>query len=132
MNNGKRTRILVLDDDKAILTAFSCLMQSIAHDYDVEFFGTPQKALEAVTLRPGDFDLVMTDIRMPGMDGLVFAESIRKVHPEVAIIFMTAYACEDFAIKVTKFRKATYLEKPFHLETVLKQTVPSLLASAAD
>ena len=123
----KKIRILVLDDDKTILTAFSCLMQSIAHDYEVEFFGSPQKALQELTARPDEFDVVMTDIRMPGMDGLAFAESVRVVLPNVAIIFMTAYACEDFSKKVTKFKNASYLEKPFHLETILKDTVPKLI-----
>lgn len=122
-----KIKILVLDDDKTILTAFSCLIQSLPYEYDVEFFSNPQKALEAIVSRPTDFKVIMTDIRMPGMDGIAFAESVRAVSPELPIIFMTAYVSEDFSRKAVRFKKAIYLEKPFHLETILRETVPNLL-----
>ena len=122
-----KIKILVLDDDKTILTAFSCLIQSLPYNYDVEFFGNSQLALQAVTERPGEFKLIMTDIRMPGMDGIAFAEAVRALQPELPIIFMTAYVSEDFSRKAVRFKKAIYLEKPFHLETILRETVPNLL-----
>ncbi len=124
--NGK-TRILVLDDDKSILTAFACLMPSLSDGYEVDYRLKPAEALEEITRQPDKYQLVMTDIRMPGMDGLEFAEALPRVAPALPIVFMTAYTSEDFQKRSVKFKKVVYLEKPFHLETVLKETIPALL-----
>ena len=122
-----KTRIMVLDDDKSILTAFACLMPSLSDTYDVDYRLKPTEALDEIVREPAKYQLIMTDIRMPGMDGLQFAESVRKIAPNLPIVFMTAYTSEDFHKKAIKFQKVVYLEKPFHLETILKETIPTLL-----
>ena len=122
-----KTRIMVLDDDKSILTAFKCLMPSLSNSYEVDYRLQPSEALDEILRDPARYQLIMTDIRMPGMDGLQFAQSVRNIAPELPIIFMTAYTSEDFQKKAVKFQKVVYLEKPFHLETILKETIPTLL-----
>lgn len=131
MKGNEKIRIMVLDDDKSILTAFACLMPSLSEDYEVEYCLKPELALAEITKDPSRFQLIMTDIRMPGMNGIEFAESVRKIAPDLPIIFMTAYTSEDFQKKVVKFKRVVYLEKPFHLETILKETIPALLSSVA-
>ena len=124
----EKTRIMVLDDDKSILTAFACLMPSLSDGYQVEYRLQPQAALDEIAKEPAKFQLIMTDIRMPGMDGMEFARKVRGVAPEIPIIFMTAYTSEDFQKNAVKFKRVVYLEKPFHLETILKETIPALLS----
>ncbi len=131
MKESAKIRIMVLDDDKSILTAFACLMPSLSDGYEVEYRLKPDAALEEISKEPQKYQLIMTDIRMPGMNGIEFAESVREVAPALPIIFMTAYTSEDFQKRAVKFKRVVYLEKPFHLETILKETIPTLLGSTA-
>ncbi len=130
MKGSEKVRIMVLDDDKSILTAFACLMPSLSDNYEVEYRLKPDEALDEIKADPAKYQLVMTDIRMPGLNGLEFAESVRTIAPELPIVFMTAYTSEDFQKRASKFKRVAYLEKPFHLETILKETIPLLLNAA--
>jgi DNA-binding NtrC family response regulator len=120
-----KARLLILDDEKDILSAFAGLLQRFS--YDAKLFSDPAKALEKIALDPASIDLVMTDIRMPSLDGISFVKTIRSLCPKLPIIFMTAYDTDEVRDQVKCFDKVVFLEKPFVLEKVFTETIPSLL-----
>ena len=66
-----------------------------------------------------DFDVVLTDLRMPGQDGLAFLEQIHERHEAVAVIVMTAYGTVESAVEAMRLGAYDYLEKPFATEELL-------------
>lgn len=75
------------------------------------------------------YDVILMDIRMPGEDGLTIAKAIKKTHPDIRIIMLTAYADFDFAVRAIKFGADDYLLKPTRpheieklIENILKQS----------
>jgi len=91
-------RVLVVDDEPKIcelLEAFLC-----AEGYQVESAPTGQGAL--VRLESGRYDLVMTDIKMPGMDGFELARRIREMDQEIPLVVITGYATVDTAVQALR------------------------------
>jgi len=122
-------KILILDDEKQIIKVFSLLMEQ--YNYDVDSFEDPEKALGAVTSNPSLYDAVISDIRMPKMDGVEFAKKIRSVSPSLPIILMTGYMKDDLKDEVAKLQKVVLLQKPFPLKETLETLLPKLLGERA-
>lgn len=122
----RRIKVLVVDDEKAILQAFSTRMRQF--NYEMELFLNPAAALEALALNPSGYQLVITDMRMPQMDGLTFLKTLRSLCPNLPVIFMTGYVTEEIEKAVAQYKKIVFLEKPFPLEKIFKETIPQLLA----
>jgi len=74
-------------------------------------------ALAAVEREP--FDLVLTDVRLPGVDGITLFRRARRAQPDAAIVLMTAYATADDAVEVMREGARDYLQKPFEMEELL-------------
>ena len=118
-------RIAVIDDERLLLQVFSSLMRQ--HHYHADFFSDPLKALDAIVGNPGRYQLVISDIRMPELDGIVFAKKIRLVLPELPIMFMTGDMSEQVRQAALSLGNVTFLEKPFPLEATLRQAIPKFL-----
>ena len=82
-------RIAIVDDDHMLLGVFSSLMKR--SNFHTHFFLDAVKALEKISEIKGHYNLVISDIRMPNMDGLEFARKIRSIEPNLPIILMTGY-----------------------------------------
>ncbi|MCA1797330.1 MAG: sigma-54 dependent transcriptional regulator, partial [Geobacteraceae bacterium] len=95
--------------------------------YKVESFTSPFKAIE--TFQPGSYDLVISDIKMPGMDGLEVLQKIRALDQHVPVIMITAYATVETSIQA--LRKGAYdmLTKPFEPEELLYRVKNALHAN---
>ena len=114
--------ILVVDDLPALREMLS---QSLASEgYRVATAGSGEEALARV--EEEDFDVIVTDIVMPGLDGLEVLERSRVLSPRAAVIVMTAYAALDTAIAALRRGASDYLEKPFSVD-LLKERVQRLL-----
>ena len=75
---------------------------------------TCRKGEEAVELlKEGGFDVVITDLKMPGMDGLQAMEALAEVDPDLSMIMATAYSTVDSAVKAMKLGAVDYIRKPF-------------------
>jgi len=122
-----RTKLLIVDDQKTILKAFSRLLKIREDKYFAEFCPKPVDALKAIKDNPQLYDIIMTDIRMPDMDGLEFIRAIRQTRPDIPVIFMTAYFSPEVRKEALNFKKVVFLQKPFHLMTILDETIPELL-----
>jgi CheY-like chemotaxis protein len=104
-----QARILVVDDEKTLRDILSRALERRGHRCTEAANG--EEALELVSKQA--FDLVMTDLKMPKVDGLALIEWLRESRPTVPIIIMTGYADLDSARKALRLRVSDYLVKPF-------------------
>lgn len=114
-----RPRILVVDDEPSIREVLSKTLALAEYDVDVANDG--QAALER--LRAAEYDLLITDLKMPGVDGLTVIREVRRSNPAIPIIIVTGYSTESSAIEAINLGVSGYLTKPFR--------VPRILAAAA-
>jgi len=114
--------ILVVDDEPAIQDILTWALS--AEGYRVATAGSGEEALARVERE--DFDIIVTDIVMPGLDGLELLERSRVLNPRAAVIVMTAYAALETAIAALRRGASDYLEKPFSVD-LLKERVQRLL-----
>ncbi len=109
-------RILVVDDEKDMLALISRIITArTEHDVMVEH--DPLKAIELMEAE--DFNVVITDLKMPDMDGIALLDEARRIQPSAAIIIMTAYATIETAVEATRKGAFDYITKPFHKERIL-------------
>lgn len=104
--------ILVVDDAQLSREAIAGFLNESGHR--AEPHANAFSALEA--LDNGRWDLVLTDLRMPSMDGLQFMKEIRTRSPETAVIIMTAYGTVETAVRAIREGALDYVMKPFHTE----------------
>lgn len=123
--DASKVRIAVIDDEKILLQTFSSLMRQFG--YNADFFSNAPKALEAVLANPARYNLIITDIKMPEMDGVTFIKKVRGILPNIPIIFMTGGVPEELREAALGLGNVMFLEKPFPLEATLKEAIPKLL-----
>jgi DNA-binding NtrC family response regulator len=110
-----KPRILLVDDE----TRFRTNLQKIlgAKGLAVNAKGSGAEALEELKWQP--YDVMILDIRMPGMDGLATLAEIKKINPEVEVIILSGHASMDAAVEINKLGGYDYLMKPCPLEELL-------------
>ncbi|MDD2604750.1 MAG: sigma-54 dependent transcriptional regulator [Desulfobacterales bacterium] len=111
----KRT-ILVVDDEQDMR---ELLQRSLEPDLNCKVVtaGTGEEALKKLSGNP--FDLVLADIRMPGMDGLELLELIKSQHPQQTVVMMTAYGGVDTAVTAMRHGAYDFIIKPFEYDALL-------------
>ncbi len=114
-NSVPKVRLLVVDDEPAHMTALYHTLEDAG--YDVTAFPSPTQALEAFSKQ--SFDLVLTDLQMPGMDGISFLRSVQELDQHLVGIVMTGHGAIDTAIEAMKAGALDYVLKPFRLSTIL-------------
>lgn len=108
-------KVLVIDDEEEILTLMSMALERAG--YDVRAEESAIKALE--TIAAEHIPVVVSDIMMPGMDGLALLTKIKEKSPDCLVIFITAHASVDSAIFALKGGAFAYLRKPFNLDELV-------------
>jgi two-component system NtrC family response regulator len=114
--------ILIVDDEKNYLVVLDALLGP--EGYEIITADNGRDALRLV--RESDLDLVITDIKMPGMSGMELLEECKKVKPELPVIMMTAFGTIEMAVEAMKNQAYDYITKPFQNEQ-LKLTVRKAL-----
>ncbi len=107
-------RILIIDDKENIRRLLSTDLMNQGWQVDTAADGAAGVALFDEVI----YDLVITDVKMPGMSGLEVLEAVKEINPDTAVIVMTAFADMDDAILALKRGAADYLRKPFKLEEI--------------
>jgi two-component system sensor histidine kinase/response regulator len=108
-------RLLIVDDEVAQLRA---LCDTLSQEgYATTGFASAKEALAA--LRPGAFELILTDLRMPEMDGIALLQAARAVDPQLVGIVMTGHGAVDTAVQAMQAGALDYVLKPFRLNAVL-------------
>ncbi len=106
--------ILIVDDERRIRTHLTTYVRSLGYTVDSAADGT--EALAALGRR--SFDLVVSDVRMAGTDGLALLREVKRLAPETTVILMTAYATVAQAVEAMRAGAYDYLVKPFSLDEV--------------
>ena len=107
--------ILIVDDDAQLRTSFEKLLTTEGHTVTTSPTGEGGLELAKANLP----DLVIIDVRLPGMDGLTAFQAIHEIEPKLPVIIMTAYGTTDTAIKATKLGAFDYVLKPFDIPEML-------------
>jgi excisionase family DNA binding protein len=115
MAGGGRPRVLVVDDEAAIRDLLSKTL-ALA-EYDVDLAPDGRTALER--LRIISYDLLITDLKMPGVDGLTVIREARRLKADLPVIIITGYSNEASAIEAVNLGVSGYLTKPFRVPRVL-------------
>lgn len=122
-------RVLLIEDDLAIASALERVLK--AEGYEMQMIARGDEGLKIAT--QGSFDVVITDLKLPGLNGLELVRSLHAVRPRIPIILTTAHGTTETAIEATKFGAYDYLLKPFEIseliELVGKAAVSSRLMS---
>jgi signal transduction histidine kinase len=117
--------VLLVDDEEGIRTVLSLAIADAG--YEVQTAATGAQALELLGKR--DIPLIVTDIRMPGMDGLELLKRIRKDWPDSEVIMITGHGDMDVAIESLRLGAGDFITKPLHenaLEISLKRAVEKI------
>lgn len=118
-------RILIVDDEDIVLKSCLRVLQKLDYEIDIAYSG--QTALD--NLEKKKYDIVVTDLMMPGMDGMQLLEEIKKRYPDVIVIIFTGYATVDTTRQALKAGAFDYIPKPFtpdELRNVIDNAVKSL------
>ena len=106
---AKKISILIVDDEESVRD--SLYNWFIEDGFRVEVAENAKRAL--IILESDQFDIILADIKMPGMDGLEMLRRIKSIKPESIVIVMTAFATVDTAVKALKDGAYDYVTKPF-------------------
>jgi two-component system sensor histidine kinase/response regulator len=108
-------RLLIVDDEAAQMRALCDTLQ--LEGYVTQGFTSARQALEG--LRPGQIDLLLTDLMMPEMDGISLINAARQIDPELGAIVMTGHGTIDTAVHAMQVGALDYILKPFKLNVIL-------------
>ncbi len=114
--------VLIVDDEKNYLVVLEALLSP--EGYEILTADNAREALRLI--READLDLVITDMKMPGMNGMELLEESKKIKPELPLIMMTAYGTIEMAVEAMKKQAYDYITKPFQNEQ-LKLTIRKAL-----
>ncbi|MDP6156579.1 MAG: response regulator [Candidatus Thermoplasmatota archaeon] len=109
-------RILVVDDDKFIRKGLSELLSREGFFVDT----APNGEVALGNVRDNIYNLILTDIKMSGMDGLELLRKIKKFKPYLNVILITAYATVDIAIEAMKYGASDFIRKPFSIDNIIR------------
>ncbi len=115
MVNDKR--ILFVDDETRVLHGVRRQFMLAGHDWDMEFAGSGREALDILARSSVPFDVLVTDIRMPGMDGLALLQQVREQYPHLVRIVLTGHISRETAMRSVGLAHQ-FLAKPCSMEMI--------------
>jgi DNA-binding NtrC family response regulator len=118
-------RILVVDDESLVCTMLERVLGR--EGYEVETTTHPEEGLEK--LKEANFDILITDLRMGGMDGLELLGRARRIQPNCEVVMMTGYATVETAREALKRGATDYIKKPLNIDNELKPLLATILSS---
>lgn len=112
MSKGK---ILVIDDEDIV--RLSCSRTLVPEGYELKMAKNGQEGIKM--LEEESFDLVLTDLKMPNMDGIEVLGTIKEKWPKTDVVIVTGYQTVETAVKAIKLGAFDYIEKPFTPDTLI-------------
>ncbi len=109
-------KILAVDDEPDMLKLLSMIIKEKT-PYEIVTTNNPLEALEIA--RQGGFDIVIADLKMPGLDGIELLESIKQVDEDIPVIIITAYGTVESAAETMHKGAFDFITKPFRKEQIL-------------
>jgi len=117
-----RAQVLVIDDDAVVGRSFDRVLSEKGYDVDTALSG--EKGLEDIEAR--NYDVVFTDIKMPGIDGIEVAEQIRKKCPWTPVVVITGYGTTENEAKASVLGVSGFVRKPLTPEVIENITLKAL------
>jgi DNA-binding NtrC family response regulator len=114
--------ILVIEDNESLREVLKEALTT--EDYSVTEAGSAEEGLEK--FRDGDFDLVISDLKLPEADGLSVLEAVKKEKPDTDVIIITAYGTVDKAVDAMKKGASDFITKPFSIDQIRLQAAKVL------
>ena len=111
----KGLSILLVDDEPLMRLSMVDALEAIGHDVEAAASGT--EGIEAIRQRP--FDLVITDLRLPGTDGLTVLKAAKEQSPHTEVVVITAHGSVETAVGAMKLGAFDYITKPFQMDELL-------------
>lgn len=108
-------KIFILDDEKEIVDTMVILLETMG--YEVEGYDDPEAGLEAALSR--DYDLYITDLKMPGLSGAEVTKAIKKSKPESKILVISQYTNDKLALEALNNGAVSLVEKPFEISKII-------------
>jgi len=102
-------RILVVDDEMIVCESCQRILEEEGYDIDIALSGT--EAFQKMKENP--FDIVITDLKMPGIDGMEVLQTLRRDYPDVIVIMITGFSTVETAVEAMKLGAFDYIPKPF-------------------
>lgn len=115
--------LLIVEDEIDLLNG---LKRTIAMDTDCEVIGAENGVEALKIIRKRSVDLVLTDIRMPEMDGMTLLKEVKKVDPAITVIMMTAFGTIELAVRAIKQGAYDFIKKPFDEAALIHQVQKGL------
>jgi DNA-binding NtrC family response regulator len=109
-------RILIVDDELLIRDLLYDFF--LGRGWDVSVADGGQKAIDF--LRNQDYDIVLTDLKMPDMDGMDLTGRVKSLYPDIPVIIMTGYPSLDSAVEALRHKVDDYITKPFNINQLYK------------
>ena len=109
-------RILVIDDEPDMLMLMSMIIEENT-EWEVETTNNPSEGLKMAL--ENDYDLVIADLKMPGLDGMEVFEELKEMKPDIPVIIITAYGSLEIADEARNKGVADFITKPFRKDTIL-------------
>jgi DNA-binding NtrC family response regulator len=122
----EKNKALVIDDEQIVLDSVSKILTD--EDYEVDTSLSGREGLNQAIER--DYDIVLTDIRMPDIGGMRVLRDVKRAKPSLPVVIITGYASVKSAVQAMKLGAADYIEKPFTPDQLLK-AVDAALDTAA-
>jgi two-component system sensor histidine kinase/response regulator len=113
--SNPQARLMIVDDEAAHMRALCDTLQ--VEGYITQGFSSARQAL--AELRPGQYDLLLTDLMMPELDGVALIDAAHEIDPDLAAIVMTGYGTIDTAVKAMQGGALDYILKPFKLNVIV-------------
>lgn len=109
-------KLLIVDDEPDMLKLLSMIIKEKT-PYEAVTTNNPLEALELA--KQGDFELIIADLKMPGLDGVELLEAIKRVDEDIPVIIITAYGTVESAMEIMQKGGFDFITKPFKKEQIL-------------
>jgi len=114
---GVDKRVLIVDDEEKVVFFLRESLEELGHEFSIGTANSGQEALDKIEGHP--YDLVISDLRMPGLDGLQLLERVKEKYPKTRFILMTAYGSDEVEARAHDLEVYDYITKPFHVSDLL-------------
>ena len=118
---GKK-KVLAIDDERIVLDSIRKILDG--EDFTVEVFINGRQGLASAI--QDDYDLVLTDLRMPDIGGMRILRDVKRIKPAMPVVMITGFGTVKSAVQAMKLGAAEYLEKPFSPDQLLKSVNKAL------
>jgi DNA-binding NtrC family response regulator len=109
-------KILIVDDEPDMLKLLSMILREKT-SYEITTTNNPMEAVELA--KQGGFDLVISDLKMPGLDGMEIIDAVKKIDEDIPVIIITAFASVESASEAIQKGGFDFITKPFRKEQIL-------------